>query len=127
MKEMTMILKRVPPGYYKGVAETIYTITPNKVYMVQQTDTGDVFTIKYLFRLPAKDKTYEGLITEELFEGILFDNLYEDMKFQNVYEYLIGKDTVRVFAESENDHLCVYAIGPEDGKEWQIEFQKYHK
>ena len=124
MKELTMYLKNIPPGYYAGMSEVIYCISPEKVYMVRQQNLGEIPMIKYLFRLPTVRKVYEGLITEELYEGILRDIPFAtgDVKCQKIFEYLYGKDTVRVITEDED----IVAIGPEENKEWQYEFQKYH-
>jgi hypothetical protein len=124
MKELTMHLKNIPPGYYAGMSEVIYCISPEKVYMVRQQNLGEIPMIKYLFRLPTVRKVYEGLITEELYEGILRDIPFAtgDVKCQKIFEYLYGKDTVRVITEDED----IVAIGPEENKEWQYEFQKYH-
>lgn len=124
MKELTMHLKDIPPGYYAGMSEVIYCISPEKVYMVRQQNLGEIPMIKYLFRLPTVRKVYEGLITEELYEGILRDIPFAtgDVKCQKIFEYLYGKDTVRVITEDED----IVAIGPEENKEWQYEFQKYH-
>ena len=124
MKELTMHLKNIPPGYYAGMSEVIYCISPEKVYMVRQQSLGEIPMIKYLFRLPTVRKVYEGLITEELYEGILRDIPFAtgDVKCQKIFEYLCGKDTVRVITEDED----IVAIGPEENKEWQYEFQKYH-
>ncbi len=124
MKELTMHLKNIPPGYYAGMSEVIYCISPEKVYMVRQQSLGEIPMIKYLFRLPTVRKVYEGLITEELYEGILRDIPFAtgDVKCQKIFEYLYGKDTVRVITEDED----IVAIGPEENKEWQYEFQKYH-
>lgn len=124
MKELTMHLKNIPPGYYAGISEVIYCISPEKVYMVRQQNLGEIPMIKYLFRLPTVRKVYEGLITEELYEGILRDIPFttSDVKCQKIFEYLYGKDTVRVITEDKD----IVAIGPEENKEWQYEFQKYH-
>lgn len=124
MKELAMHLKNIPPGYYAGMSEVIYCISPEKVYMVRQQNLGEIPMIKYLFRLPTARKVYEGLITEELYEGILRDIPFAtgDVKCQKIFEYLYGKDTVRVITEDKD----IIAIGPEENKEWQYEFQKYH-
>lgn len=124
MKELAMHLKNIPPGYYAGMSEVIYCISPEKVYMVRQQNLGEIPMIKYLFRLPTAKKVYEGLITEELYEGILRDIPFAtgDVKCQKIFEYLYGKDTVRVITEDKD----IIAIGPEENKEWQYEFQKYH-
>lgn len=128
-----MILKKVPENYYNALMEHIYCLSPNKVYMVSQltvsvsqnencTTSGSM--LKYLFRLPAKDKVYESLITEQLYEGICKDIPFtsDEIKDQRIYEYLYGKDTIRVITEDDQ----IIAVGPEDNKEWQYEFQKYH-
>ena len=124
MKELAMHLKNIPPGYYAGMSEVIYCISPEKVYMVRQQNLGEIPMIKYLFRLPTARKVYEGLITEELYEGILRDIPFAtgDVKCQKIFEYLYGKDTVRVITEDKD----IIATGPEENKEWQYEFQKYH-
>lgn len=124
MKELTMHLKNIPPGYYTGMSEVIYCISPEKVYMVRQQNLGEIPMIKYLFRLPTARKVYEGLITKELYEGILRDIPFAtgDVKCQKIFEYLYGKDTIRVITEDKD----IVAIGPEENKEWQYEFQKYH-
>lgn len=124
MKELAMHLKNIPPSYYAGMSEVIYCISPEKVYMVRQQNLGEIPMIKYLFRLPTARKVYEGLITEELYEGILRDIPFAtgDVKCQKIFEYLYGKDTVRVITEDKD----IIAIGPEENKEWQYEFQKYH-
>lgn len=124
MKQLTMRLKEVPPGYYVGISETVYCISPDKVYMVCQQGFGEIPMIKYLFRLPTPKRVYEGLITKELYEGILRDIPFtpKEIKNQKIFEYLYGKDTIKVIVE-END---IFAVGPEESKEWQYEFQKYH-
>lgn len=133
MKNVTMILKEVPENYYNALIEHVYCISPDKVYMVSQltisaTKHENCVTsgsmLKYLFRLPTKDKVYESLITEQLYEGICRDIPFapEEIKDQRVYEYLYGKDTIRVISEDDQ----IVAVGPEDNKEWQYEFQKYH-
>lgn len=124
MKELTMHLKNIPPGYYTGMSEVIYCISPEKVYMVRQQTLGEMPMLKYFFRLPTAKKIYEGLITEELYEGIIRDIPFttNEIKCQKIFEYLFGKDTVRVIVEDDN----IVAIGPEENKEWQYEFQKYH-
>lgn len=133
MKNVTMILKEVPENYYNALIEHIYCISPDKVYMVSQltvsttkhencTTSGSM--LKYLFRLPTKNKVYESLITEQLYEGICRDIPFApgDIKDQRVYEYLYDKDTIRVISEDDQ----IVAVGPENNKEWQYEFQKYH-
>lgn len=130
MKEISMRLKKIPPGYYAGLSESIYCISPNKVYMVKQKNIDkDYSSLKYLFRLPTKDNVYESMITEQLWSNILLDNSFNDSeyKFQLVYEYLFGKDTIRVISELDlfGDEKII-AVGPEENKEWQYEFQKYH-
>lgn len=129
MKELMMHLKTIPEGYYTCLIEQVYELSPNKIYMVSQlnmSQTGNTSgaTLKYFFRLPTKNQVYEGLITEQLFEGICRDIPFknEDIKDQRIYEYLYGKDTIRVIVENES----IIAVGPEDNKEWQYEFQKYH-
>lgn len=128
-----MYLKEVPKGYYNSLSENVYCISPNKVYMLSQITTSvtafkDCTTsgslVKYLFRLPTKDKIYETLIPASLFQGLLMDIPFKDKDYKNqkVYEYLFGKDTVKVFVEDET----IVAIGPEENKEWQYEFQKLH-
>ena len=131
MKEISMRLKEVPDGYYVGLSETVYCISPDKVYMVKQVNVDNEFeTIKYFFRLPTKYNVYEGLITEQLYEGIRRDNYFDtnDIKFQAVYEYIFGKDTIRVISECSLFHKDekIVAIGPEENEEWQNEFQRYH-
>ncbi len=133
MKEISMHLKKVPEGYYSSLSENIYCLSPGKVYMLSQITTSttafkDCATsgavLKYLFRLPTKNHTYEALIPQSLFEGILRDIPFTNDEYhsQKVCEYLFGKDTVRVFIEDN----AIVAIGPEENKEWQYEFQKYH-
>lgn len=124
MKKLTMYLKNIPPGYYAGLSEVIYCISPGKVYMVRQQSLGEIPMIKYLFRLPTEKKIYEGLITEELYEGVIRDIPFatNEIKCQKIFEYLFGKDTIRVIIEDNS----IIAIGPEENKEWQYEFQKYH-
>lgn len=133
MKNVTMILKEVPENYYNALIEHVLCISPGKVYIVSQltistTEHRDCTTsglmLKYLFRLPTKNKVYESLITEQLYEGICRDIPFtsEEIKDQRIYEYLYGKDTIRVISEDDQ----IVAVGPEDNKEWQYEFQKYH-
>lgn len=133
MKQLSMSLKDIPPGYYLGFVETIYCLSPNKVYMVRQTTIEeDHPMVKYFFRLPTPKNIYEGLITEQLYNGIIKDISFapEDIKYQQVYEYLFGKDTIRVVSELDmtltKESNIIVAIGPEENKEWQYEFQKYH-
>ena len=130
MKEISMRLKEIPPGYYAGFSESIYCISPDKVYMVRQTNIDkDYSSLKYLFRLPTKYNVYEAMITKQLWDGILLNNSFSnsDYKSQFIYEYLFGKDTIRVISELDlfGDSKII-AIGPEENKEWQYEFQKYH-
>lgn len=132
MKETTMILKRLPPGFYRGLRESIFTLSPDKVYMVRQDilneDPSKILT-KYLFRLPTEHKTYEGLITKELYEGLLRDISFtkEEINCHTVWEYFFGLYTVRVYQDIQGEEISnCYAVGPEKEKEWQYEFQKYH-
>ena len=129
----TILLNEIPEGYYQELDELIYTLSPDKIYMVKQFafSANDVSSYaKYFFRLPTKDRTYEALITKELYEGICRDIHFEDheVKLYVIYEYLFGKDTVRVVVETEvgKDKHIIYAVGPVENKDWQIEFQKYH-
>ena len=131
MKQVTMYLKEIPSNYYNALIEQSYCLSPDKVYMISQltlSQSGNTSAsmLKYLFRLPTKNKTYEALITEQLFEGICKDIPFttDEIVSQRVYEYLYGKDTIRVFVEDDGENIL--AIGPEENKEWQYEFQKYH-
>lgn len=133
MKILTMYLKEVPEGYYNVLMENSRCLSPDKVYMISQitsstTSSKDCTTsgsiLKYFFRLPTKEHTYEALITEQLYEGICRDVKFspDEIKTYSVFEYLFGKDTVRVYFEDD----YIIAVGPEENKEWQYEFQKYH-
>ena len=82
--------------------------------------------VKYFFRLSSKNNVYEALITENLYENILCDSLVNETNYQSVFEYLWGRDTVKVIVEADSFSENIVAIGPEDNKEWQYEFQKYH-
>lgn len=77
-----------------------------------------------MFRIPTKNQTYETLITEQNYEGILRDVSFslDDIRITSIYEYIFGKYTIRVFVEDNE----IVATGPEECKEWQYEFQKYH-
>ena len=121
MKELSMHLKEIPPNYYAGFAETIFCISPDKVYMVKQTNLNRRSGyVKYLFRLPTRTKVYEGLL-----QDIPFNT--DEIKNHQIFEYLYGKDTIRVIIETTLDNKpVIIAIGPEENKEWQYEFQKYH-
>ena len=129
MKKITMYLKDVPRGYYNVLIEQSYCLCPNKVYMINQlnsTEYGETnfSTVKYMFRIPTKNQTYETLITEQNYEGILRDVSFslDDIRITSIYEYIFGKYTIRVFVEDNE----IVATGPEECKEWQYEFQKYH-
>ena len=130
MKELSMHLKEIPPNYYAGFAETIFCISSDKVYMVKQTNLDQHSGyVKYLFRLPTRTKVYEGMITEQLYKGLLQDIPFnaDEIKNHQIFEYLYGKDTIRVTVETTLDNKSIIvAIGPEENKEWQYEFQKYH-
>ena len=80
-------------------------------------------TILYL---PENQTAKKYLVSANAFLGTHFQMCdtfaTDDVKCQKIFEYLYGKDTVRVITEDED----IVAIGPEENKEWQYEFQKYH-
>ena len=131
MKEVTMILKEVPPMWYLSRHERIIQLGDQieLVYAgISDRDTKNK-TERYLIRYKTKkDKTIEFDIPWSIFD-VIEDEYYEKEKQGYVYEYMYGKDTVRVFIEFANDQTvnpCTRAVGPEENKEWQYEFQKYH-
>ena len=132
MKECSMILKTIPPNYYKGVFETIFCLSPNRVYLVKQVDLKKNY-MKYFFRLPTKFQTYESLVTENFYESVIRNTDFkpEEIISRASYKYLYGKDTITVFSEYETDYKnnisrSIIATGPEENKEWQYDFHKFH-
>lgn len=131
MKNTAMFLKNVPEGFYTGVSELIYTISPDKVYMVRQIGMNKTNPMmKFFFRLPTKYNVYEAMITKDLYEGINRDISFnsDEIEERMKYDYLFGKDTVHVFVQYDKTRKkdIIIAMGPAENKEWQYEFQKYH-
>lgn len=126
--DTSMILKELPDGYYQSLTEIIRVLSPGKVYIVKQVAQavkgGVPAYIKYFFRLPTKEKNYEALITKDFYDNVCRDIHFEDdeIKIQSVAKYLFGKDTITVYL----DNGMLIATGPDENKEWQYEFQKYH-
>ena len=123
---MIMHLSKIPPGFYRGLQEMQYELAPNIfiVNVILVSDKPEDIMGKYVIRVVSPTNTYEAMIPYSVYEGILGDrDIKTECRMVSRYEYLYGKDTVYVYQEGIK---CIYAEGPEDNKEWQYDFHKYH-